>query len=148
MTLSTKQKGNITELKCLTAFCEEGYTVSIPYGEDCKYDFIADIDGNLIRVQCKTSRQDIDDGSIVFSCQSHGSNTKENKSAPYTKKDIDYYSTFFNGACYLIPVSDNMSSKRLRLKPSKNGQICGISFADDYLLNVQIEKIKNQVFIH
>ena len=35
-----KQKGNLTELQCLTAFTELGYTVSIPYGDCAKYDFI------------------------------------------------------------------------------------------------------------
>jgi hypothetical protein len=38
--LNSKQKGNLTELLCLAAFTELGYTVSIPYGDCAKYDFI------------------------------------------------------------------------------------------------------------
>lgn len=33
MELTSKEKGNLTELQCLTAFYELGYKVSIPYGE-------------------------------------------------------------------------------------------------------------------
>ena len=53
--LTSKQKGNLTELQCITAFYENGYAVSIPYGENSRYDFIADIYGKLIRIQVKTS---------------------------------------------------------------------------------------------
>lgn len=145
--LSTKQKGNITELKCITAFLEEGCTVSIPYGEDCRYDFIADICGHLIRVQSKTSRQDIDDSSITFSCQSHGSNTKENKRSAYSRSEVDYYSTYFDGECYLVPVLDGLKAKRLRLKPPKNNQTAGISYAQNYLLKTQIQSIKERALL-
>ena len=31
MILDTKQKGNLTELQCITACYELGYNVSIPY---------------------------------------------------------------------------------------------------------------------
>ena len=61
--LSSKQKGNLTELQSITAFYKLGYQVSIPYGENSRYDFIADINGKLIKVQCKTSRE-IDTGVI------------------------------------------------------------------------------------
>ena len=44
--MTTKQKGNLTELQCISAFISEGYNVSIPFGEDTRYDFIAD-DGYL-----------------------------------------------------------------------------------------------------
>ena len=39
MELTSKQKGNLTELQCLTAFVAEGCGVSIPYGDNSKYDF-------------------------------------------------------------------------------------------------------------
>ena len=40
--LSSKEKGNLTELQCLTAIYELGYKASIPYGENSRYDFILD----------------------------------------------------------------------------------------------------------
>jgi len=36
MDLTTKQKGNITELQCITAFYQHGCQVSIPFGDNAK----------------------------------------------------------------------------------------------------------------
>lgn len=55
MILNSKQKGNLTELQCLAAFGQYGYTISIPYGDCARYDFIVDINNKLYRIQCKTS---------------------------------------------------------------------------------------------
>ena len=48
--LDSKQKGNLTELQCITAFIAEGCTVSIPYGDCAKYDFIIDFNGQLFKI--------------------------------------------------------------------------------------------------
>ena len=48
--MDSKIKGNLTELQCLAAFVEQGCAVSIPYGDNSKYDFIADIDGRLLKI--------------------------------------------------------------------------------------------------
>ena len=58
----------------------------------------------------------------------------------YTNEEIDYFSTIFNGKCYLIPVEECGSDKRLRILPTKNGQIRGISWAKNYEME---EVIKN-----
>lgn len=50
----SKIKGLTTELKVQAYLTELGYNVSIPLGEDCRYDLILDIDNLLLRVQIKT----------------------------------------------------------------------------------------------
>ena len=139
--LSSKQKGNLTELKCLSAFYELGYQCSIPYGENSRYDLIADIDGKLIKIQCKTSRE-VEQGVIEFSCRSCRSNTQSNLRRRYTSEEVDYFATMCNNQCYLIPydVCGNRA-QRVRLKPTKNGQTKGIVFAKDYKLEDIIEKM-------
>lgn len=139
--LNPKQKGNLTELKCLSAFYELGYQCSIPYGENSRYDLIADIDGKLIRVQCKTSRE-VDEGVIEFPCRSSRSNTHSNLQRRYTANEIDYFCTFWDGKCYLIPVTECSITKILRFVPPKNGQKVGITYAKDYELQGQLEKLK------
>lgn len=139
--LSSKQKGNLTELQCLTAFYQLGYQCSIPYGENSRYDFIADIDGRLIRVQCKTSHE-IEPGVIEFSCRSTRSNNQSNLQRRYTADEIDYFCTFWNGQCYLIPISECSVSKKLRFISPNNGQKVGITYAKDYELQGQLEKLK------
>lgn len=142
MNLTSKQKGNLTELKCISAFYELGYQCSIPYGENSRYDFIADINGKLIRVQCKTSHE-IDLGVIEFSCRSCRSNTQSNLRRRYTVDEVDYFCTYWNNICYLVPINECSVSKKLRFIPPKNNQKVGISYAKDYELPNQINLIKD-----
>ena len=143
MELSAKEKGNLTELQCITAFYELGYQVSIPYGENSRYDFIADVNGKLIRVQVKTSSLKRDtQGAISFATASTRINSTQNITRRYTKNEIDYFATYWNNQCYLIPVEETASrEKTLRFEPPANGQIRGITFAKDYELEVQLAKI-------
>ena len=47
MSLSTKDLGAQTELQCLAYLHGLGYNVSIPWGDNARYDFILDIAGKL-----------------------------------------------------------------------------------------------------
>ena len=149
--LDTKSKGNLTELQCIIAFYQLGYKVSIPYGDNSRYDFIADIDGKLLKIQCKTSRlidNDNSSGSIEFSTTSTRSNTTGNYRHNY-KSQIDYFSTFWDGKCYLIPVEEcGTASKKIRFDNPKNNQTKGITFAKDYELSVVINKIIKENLKH
>ena len=138
--LTPKQKGNLTEIKCLMAFYELGYHCSIPYGENCRYDLIADINGKLIKIQCKTSRE-IEPGVISFPCRSTRSNTQSNLQRRYTANEIDYFATIWNNKCYLVPISECSASKNLRFISPKNGQKAGVSYAQNYEIQIQLEKL-------
>ena len=139
--LTPKQKGNLTELKCITAFYELGYQCSIPYGENSRYDFIADINGKLIKIQCKTSKE-TEKGVIEFPCRSSRSNTHRNLRRRYTAEEIDYFCTFWDNKCYLVPVTECSVNKTLRFVAPKNNQKAGISYAENYEIQRQIEKLK------
>lgn len=141
MNLDSKQKGNLTELQCLTAFAQLGLTVSIPYGDHARYDFVIDVGNKLYKVQCKTSSKQ-DEGVYSFSCRSTAANHSRAASRTYTEDEIDFFATIIDGQCYLIPVQETSSnSKNLRFAPPKNGQKVGITYAKDYALDVQIQKI-------
>ena len=141
--LRPKQKGNLTELECIASFYKLGYQCSIPYGENSRYDFIADIEGSLIRIQVKTSKK-IKNEAIEFSCRSCRSNSKNIISKKYSEKEIDYFCTFWDGKCYLIPVTECAYKKTLHFTQTKNNQKIKISYAKDYEIEKQIEKIKER----
>ena len=141
MELTSKQKGNLTELQCITAFISLGCGVSIPYGDNSKYDFIADIKGQLYKIQVKTSSK-IDENSIHFSCRSTHVNCAGVKNERYSNDEIDYFATYWDNQCYLIPIQECSVSKTLRFAPPKNGQIKGISFAEQYTLEKQLLKLE------
>lgn len=143
MELTSKQKGNLTELQCLTAFYEQGCHVSIPFGENSRYDMIADVNGKLIKVQVKTSSvKNNDFNAIEFSCRSSYTNSTGVKNVRYNADEIDYFATYWEGKCYLIPISECSVTKTLRFAPTKSGQRVGISFAEDYELSKQLEIIR------
>ena len=58
----------------------------------------------------------------------------------YTKNEIDYFVTTFNGKVYLVPVEECGADKRLRILPPKNGQTRGITWAKDYELEEVISR--------
>ena len=45
--VNSKAKGITTELLCQAYLSSLGYNVSVPIGEDCRYDMILDVDGKL-----------------------------------------------------------------------------------------------------
>ena len=147
MPIETKQKGNLTELQCLAAFVKEGCGVNIPYGDCYPYDFIADIDGHLFKIQVKTSSIK-DENSIKFSCRSTHVNCNGVSNVRYQAQDVDYFATYWDNQCYLIPFNECSVEKTLRFAPPKNGQTKGITFAKDYILEEYIKKIKEEVIEH
>ena len=139
MELTSKEKGNLTELQCLTAFYKLGHSVSIPYGDNCRYDFILDVNGKLLKIQVKTSKY-VSDGCFLFSTRSTRVNSRGVINTTYTKDDIDYFATFYNDKCYLVPVEGCSTEKRLRYCYPPNGQKKGICLAQDYELQKVLEQ--------
>lgn len=128
--MNSNLKGTLTELKCKIYFLELGYMVSTPESP-VRYDFILDTGDKLLKIQVKTSQNDGE--KITFeTCSSHitrGGFIKRDY-----KNEIDYFCTWSNNECYLIPVQDcGSNGKSLRIVPTKNGQVKNISFAKDYI---------------
>ena len=140
--MNSKQIGNITEFEAMLSFLKLGYNVLTPYGDCERYDFVVDVDGNFIRIQSKTSQLSEDGASFAFSGRS--SHRKDGKIVHhnYTKDEIDYFTTMLNGQCYLIPVDECGTGKRLRLLPPKNNQTKGFVWAKDYELEEVVKKWK------
>lgn len=140
--LDSKQKGNLTELECLIAFAKQGIKVSIPYGENCRYDFIIDVNGHLLRIQCKTSHQLDSQEGFTFKCESVVSTTSRITATKYTINEIDYFATIDKGQCYLIPVEECGCHKTLRYQYPRNGQKKGICLAKDYIMEEVIKQFE------
>lgn len=132
---STLIKGITTELDCIRSFIAAGFQVSIPYGDCARYDFLADKDGKIIRVQVKSSSwTDETKTAFMFYARSTHINSKGVKQQRYDETQIDYLATFFEGKCYVIPVQECSITKTLRFVPPKSSQLKGINFAADYEL--------------
>ena len=136
--MTSKDVGNITEVSCMLEFMKLGYPVLTPYGDCQRYDFVVEINNKFYRIQSKTANDAyINEGYIVFRCDN--TTTKNGKVVhhSYDENEIDYFSTFYGGKCYLVPVNECSREKRLRFTTPKNGQTKGITFASEY----ELEKV-------
>lgn len=134
----TNQKGLMTELHCQLDFSNLGILLSAPITSDSRYDYIADIDGKLIKIQCKTSSVSENKDFIKFSTRSVRKNAQETKYCYYNKEQIDYFYTYYDNQGYLIKVENVAADKILRfsaLAPRSN-----ISWATDFELEKVLKK--------
>ena len=97
----------------------------------------------MIIKKCKCKLKD--ENAIKFSCRSTHVNCTGVKNVRYSENEIDYFATYWNNQCYLVPVRECSVEKTLRFAPPKSGQLKGITFAKDYLLDIQLAKIKEEV---
>lgn len=140
--MDSKMKGNITELEVLTYATKHGIQVSIPFGDRERYDQIWDIDKTLYRIQVKTSRMADNNSYIIFSCRSNTKIHGKIQHSRYSKDEIDYFATYWDNKCYLVPVEECSTEKKLRFGSPKNGQIKGVSFAKDYEMEEVLKRLK------
>ena len=50
----------------------------------------------------------------------------------YNINEVDFFATFYDNKCYLVPCYQCSNEKTLRIFPPKNGQTKGVSFLKDY----------------
>ena len=130
--MKSKMIGEISEAKILADLVSHGYKVSIPFGEDCRYDLvIEDSNGTLKKVQCKTGR--FRDGAIVF--HSFSVDLKSQLAKDYVGQ-VDYFAVycFETNLTYLVPMTDDLPLREvsMRVIDSKNNQKSRIRLASQY----------------
>ena len=64
-------KGLTTELKCMEKFIEYGFIVSVPYGNNSRYDLLVDLgNGKYVRIQCKTASLNENGSYTIYTANS------------------------------------------------------------------------------
>ena len=132
--LSSHFIGEITEQQVVLEFLKQGILISKPLVQSSRYDFIADINGKLYKIQVKTGTFK-ENSYLEFATSTSHTNTKGTVNISYSADDVDFFATIYENQCYLVPY--NLCGKRiqrLRLVPTKNGQTKGILFAKDFKL--------------
>ena len=143
MELTTKQKGIITEEVIKLWFLQQGYNVSIPVGDNSRYDLIVEINNDLLKIQIKTGNLTRTPDCLNFACASIKYNSKGTKRILYTKKEIDYFCTLHpeTNQIYMVPVEICGNECNLRFVAPKSNNFNGVKMASDY----EIEKIVAQI---
>jgi hypothetical protein len=132
----TKSIGDRSEAMVIAALVCQGYLVSIPFGENHRYDLIADDGERLLRIQVKTGR--LRDGIINYACSSTHQHRRSGPTAnrPYFGQ-IEYLAVYCpgNGKVYLVPESELVATRaHLRVAPCLNRQSRKIRWAVEYEL--------------
>ena len=127
--MNTKDKGEVAEALALYRMIQAGYSVSDPWGDNQRFDFLAEKDGEIQRVQVKYGEPK--DGYIEFRTCSVNLRTQE-------KEDYKGEADLFALSCperdevYLMEVEEaGVSSTRIRFgEPNKASP--NINWAEDY----------------
>lgn len=140
---NSKRIGNIGEAKTLSKFVELQIPVCISFGDCERYDMVAEFNGKLNKIQCKTCLNMKDEDS--FEIYIINRSTKEGKdiSRSYSKEDIDYFSIYNveKDILLLYPNNEYQSTAiTFRINPSKNNQVKEINFVKDYLFENIVKK--------
>ena len=119
----------------MLALVDVGLEVSVPFGENCRYDLVLDRAGELIRVQCKTGR--LRDGAVRFATAStYGHLPSPRDLRRHYHGQIDAFAVYCpeTEGVYLIPIGDvpSRATAYLRVALPRNGQRKRIRFATDY----------------
>lgn len=138
----TNQLGQLTELWCQLDFCERGIVLSQPTNPSSRYDFIAEINNKLYRIQCKTAHLE-ENNRISIRVKSKNWNNGNYNS--YIN-EIDYFYTHWNGKGYLIPIeccTEANRQKFIRLGEEKDYHSNNINamYGKDYELDVILDGI-------
>ena len=94
--LSSHFIGEITEQEVALEFLKLGILVSKPLVQSSRYDFIADINNHLYKIQVKTCAEKEDGSYFIFATSTSHTNTKGTLNISYTADDVDFFATIYN----------------------------------------------------
>lgn len=140
---STLVSGDTTELRCQLAFTERDFDTYKPTRASSKADLVADINGKLVKIQCKAAspyrgKTEVCNISTNYKTFTTTSKTK-NK---YTKDEVDFFYTNYMGYDLLIPIEDATGiEKALRFTAPTHKEYSKTCPASDYLFDKVIDSI-------
>jgi hypothetical protein len=132
-----KAVGDRSELEVMGALIRNGYRIALPFGENHRYDLIADDGDRLFRVQVKTGRPR--NGAIRMSCSSsHGHRRKRGEPTMRSYRgQVDFLAVYCpeTKKVYLLPESELVETRgHLRILPTKNRQARNVRWARHFEL--------------
>lgn len=140
MLFNTMQiNGITTELEVALKFIEKGYIVSVPYGNNSRYDLLVDTDKNIYRIQVKHASLK-ENGSYIIDTCNKVATTTQRKVKHYMKEDIDFIASIIEGQLVLLPVEliENSRSKVMRTSLPSRGNTTSCNLIQDYTMEKYI----------
>lgn len=134
--MNSKAKGEKAQLIVMGEFAKLDIPVLVPLSDNLSFDFVAVINGELKKIQVKSSERTNPTGAIEFSIKTNNWNKGTIKG--YTQKDCDFIVCYdhTSGDMYLLKPEHFVGARNwsVRKKKTKNGQVKGLNFHDDFFL--------------
>lgn len=134
--MNPKGKGEKAQLIVMGEFAKLDIPVLVPLSDNLSFDFVAVINGELKKVQVKSSEETNSSGARSFSLKRTNWHKKTRKG--YTEEDCDLiicYDHKTNDLYVLKPEHFvGARSWAVRKEKTKNGQSKGLNFHDDFVL--------------
>jgi hypothetical protein len=134
--MNPSQQGAIAEMAIALEATKLGIPVFRPLAEGGRYDLVFELNGRLLRVQCKWANRlrDVVNVRIRTNRRCNGGYV----TTTYTADEIDAVAAYCRDLerCYLLPISlvAGRTGIYLRLKPARNNQELGVNYAETYEL--------------
>ena len=141
--MNTKELGELTQACVIASLLRNRVPVSIPYGDNQRYDLIIEVGGRLLKAQVKTARM-IGDSSFDFPVSS--SSLHRGGSRRTYRGEVNCFLVYNHHLrrTYMIPIKVTATaSMTLRVNPAKNGQSSGVRFAKDFQLKRMLRKLNH-----
>lgn len=132
--MNSKSKGNIGEAVILAEFTKRNIQVAIPFGDNARYDLIAEFGGKLNKIQVKYTSKVSDNGSVICHTSSSTNHTTNKHRDVYTN-DVDYIAVYIQSwnESVLIPITEcDQKTFSIRKSVGQNRQEKGIHLLSDY----------------
>lgn len=122
-----KIKGNIGEAAILFEFIKRQIPVSIPYGDNERYDLIAEFKGKLNKIQIKYCSEETPYNGVICPCASSYNHTASREGwEDYTQDGIDYFCFWIapDNLALIVPMEEIGTKKSItfKRKPSTSRQ--------------------------
>jgi hypothetical protein len=133
--MNSKDKGNIGEAVVLAEFVKRGISVALPFGDNARYDLIAEFNGKLNKIQIKYCNQQISENNSISCPCASSTNHTTNKHYTTYENDVDYFCFYIVewNECILVPI-DVIGTKKVitfRQEKPKNNQ-ANVNLVQDY----------------
>lgn len=119
--MNSKDKGNIGEAIALAEFTKRNIQVAIPFGDNARYDLIAEFNGKLNKIQIKYCNQKITStNSICCPCASSKNHTT-NKNRDTYENDVDYFVFYLAewNKTLIVPIEIIGNKKQITFRQTK-----------------------------
>ena len=134
---NSKDRGDETEARAIHELISNGYSVSVPFGDNDKYDLVADDGETLYRVQCKTAWRNKEE-TIRFN--THSQTTREGEDHERTYQgEIDAFLVRHpeTETMYWIGV-DGATEQKMELRFDAEIDHPSINWAEEYEFDGEI----------